>query len=126
MKILENENIPAAAGHYSMCVEHNGTLYLAGQLPRDPQSGTIPAGISAQTRQALENVRTILEAVGCNKNHVIQMRIYIAEIELWDEVNAIYAEFFGDHRPARTVVPVKTMHYGSLIEVEAVAAMYKI
>ena len=122
MEIINNDKMPPAGGHYSMCVAHNGTLYLAGQLPRDPESGSIPEGISAQTRQALDNVRTVLEAARSSLQQVIQVRIYIAEIELWEAVNAIYGEYFGEHRPARTVVPVKTMHYGSLIEIEAIAA----
>ena len=105
-----------------MCVEHSGLLFLAGQLPKNPKTGAIPEGIDAQTRQALQNVRTILEAAGSSLERVLQMRIYIADIELWDAVNAIYSEFLGAHRPARCVVPVKTMHFGSLIEIEAIAA----
>lgn len=121
MEIINNDKMPVPGGHYSMCVAHNGTLYLAGQLPRDPESGSIPEGISAQTRQALKNVQAVLEAAGSALDQVIQMRIYVADVELWGAVNAIYGEFFGEHRPARTVVPVKTMHYGSLIEIEAIA-----
>jgi len=122
MKIIESENMPTPKGHYSMCIEHNGTLYMAGQLPRDPATGSFPEGVEAQTLQALKNVLTIVEAAGSVKEDIIQMRIYIPDVELWDRVNKVYGEFFGDHKPVRAVIPSRDLHYGALIEIEAVAA----
>ena len=108
-----------------MCIEHNGLLYLAGQLPKDPATGEMPAGIRAQTRQALANVLRIVEAAGSSLDRIIQMRLYIPDVSLWDEVNAEYSAFFGEHRPVRAVIPTRELHFGALIEIEALAATEK-
>ncbi len=121
MKIIDNPAMPKPAGHYSMCIEHNGLLYLAGQLPRNPETGQFPEGIQAQTQQALQNVLTIVEAAGSQLDKIIQMRIYIPDVGLWDEVNAVYGIFFGDHKPVRAVIPSRELHHGALIEIEALA-----
>lgn len=123
MKIINSPDMPTPAGHYSMCIEHNGTLYLAGQLPKHPVTKEIPDGISAQTQQALENVLRIVEAAGSSLNKIIQMRLYIPNIEMWDEVNGVYGQFFGSHKPVRAVIPCRELHFGALIEIEAVAAL---
>ncbi len=123
MKIIENDKMPKGNGHYSMCISHNGTLYVAGQLPL--VKGTkIPAeGIEAQTLLVLQKVEEILVAAGSAKEKIIQMRIYLSDIGLWDEVNEVYADFFGNHKPVRAVIPTRELHYGCLIEVEATAAV---
>jgi 2-iminobutanoate/2-iminopropanoate deaminase len=123
MRIIQHPDIPTPAGHYSMCIEHNGLLYLAGQLPKHPKTGEIAAGIREQTQQTLENVLNIVTAAGSHLNQIIQMRIYISDIELWGEVNAVYSEFFGEHRPVRAVIPTRELHFGALIEIEAIAAV---
>ncbi len=105
-----------------MCIEHQGVLYLAGQLPKDPATGLMPEGIRAQTRQALANIKQIVECAGSSLEHIIQMRIYIPHVDLWDDVNAEYAAFFGSHKPVRAVIPSRELHHGALIEIEAVAA----
>lgn len=121
MRIIKSEKIPRANGHYSPCIEHNGTLYISGQLPVDPATKQIPDGIKAQTILVLEKIDLILNEAGSSREHVIQMRIYISDIALWDKVNEAYTQFFGDHKPVRCVVPVGELHYGCLIEVECVA-----
>ena len=123
MKILQSPGIPPAIGHYSPCIAHNGLLYLSGQLPKHPETGNMPEGIEAQTLQALENVKQIVEAAGSSLDQVIQMRLYIPDVKLWDKVNAVYATFFGGHKPVRTVVPTRELHFGALIEIEAIAAL---
>jgi 2-iminobutanoate/2-iminopropanoate deaminase len=123
MKIIHHQLIPAANGHYSPCIEHLGTLYISGQLPVDPATRSIPSGIMAQTNMVLNKIEQILIAAGSSKEQVIQMRIYIPDVALWDEVNAVYADFFGSHKPARCVVPTAPLHYGCLIEAECVAAV---
>lgn len=123
MKIITHPDIPQPAGHYSMCIEHNGLLYLAGQLPKDPATGKMPEGIEAQTQQALQNVLRIVEAAGSSLDRIIQMRLYIPDVKLWDQVNAIYSNFFGDHKPVRAVIPSRDLHHGALIEIEALAAV---
>lgn len=121
MRIIKSEKIPPAKGHYSPCIEHNGTLYISGQLPVDPATKQIPDGIQAQTNVVLEKIDLILNEAGSSREQVIQMRIYISDIALWQEVNEVYAQFFGDHKPVRCVVPVGELHYGCLIEAECVA-----
>ena len=121
MKMITTEKMPRANGHYSQCIEHNGMLYMSGQLPIDPATRAIAESIEKQTAQALSNVETILTEAGSAKENVLQMRIYISDIKLWDKVNAVYSEFFGSHRPVRCVVPSRDLHFGCLIEIEATA-----
>ncbi len=117
-------NAPAPGGHYSQAIIHNGLIYVAGQLPIDPATGEKKLGcIEEQTEQVLANIRAILEAAGSSLNRVLKMTIYISDIELWGKVNEIYARTLGEHRPARAVVPIKELHYGFKIEIEAIAAI---
>ena len=113
--------MPKANGHYSHCIEHNGILYLSGQLPFDPEARTKPDGIEKQTEQVLKNVERILAEAGSSKAKVLQVRIYIPDVKHWDKVNEIYAVFFGDHKPARCVIPTRDLHFGALIEIEVTA-----
>lgn len=125
MTIIESSDLPAANGHYSQCIVFNKVLYVSGQLPVDPISKTVPATIEAQTDLVLSKVDTILTSLGVSRNEVIQVRIYVDDIALWDRVNERYKVFFGDHKPVRCIVPVKTLHYGCLIEVEITAQAEK-
>lgn len=122
MRIIQHENIPAPKGHYSPVVEHNGTLYVSGQLPK-MEDGSIPEGLEAQLNLVLEKLDQLLGYSGSDRNHVLSVRIYIPDVAYWGEVNAIYARFFGDHRPARCVVPSRELHHGCLVELEAVACV---
>jgi reactive intermediate/imine deaminase len=125
MKIIQNENIPPANGHYSPCLEHNGTLYISGQLPRDVKSGIIPEGIVKQTHTVLDNLFEILDGAGSSQERLLSVRIYLSDIHYWDEVNKIYSERMGNHKPARCVVPTRDLHYNCQIEIEAIAASGK-
>ncbi|WP_199915445.1 RidA family protein [Aquimarina spinulae] len=89
MQIVNHPNIPASNGHYSQCVEHNGILYLSGQLPINPLTRDIPETIEEQTDVALKNVETILIEAGSSRKMVLQARIYISSIKLWAKVNDI-------------------------------------
>ena len=122
MKILNSEKMPKSNGHYSMCIEHNGTLYTAGQLPMD-DDGNIPDGIEVQAALVFEKIENIVTAANSSKDKIIQMRLYISDIDMWPKVNAVYADFFGSHKPVRSIIPTRDLHYGCLIEAEAVAAV---
>ena len=123
MQAIETRNAPTAAGHYSQAIVHNGVVYVAGQLPIDPKDRNRPAGsIEEQTERTLRNVEAILVAAGSGLDHVLQMTIYISDIELWGGVNTAYARVMGSHKPARAVVPVKDLHHGYQIEIQAIAA----
>ncbi len=127
-KIIEisTKNAPKPAGHYSQAIVHNNIVYVSGQLPIDPKTGEKRLGsIEEQTEQALTNLAEILKAADSNLNQVIKTTVYISDIELWGRVNAVYSRFFGEHRPARAVVPTKDLHFGFQIEIEAIAAVSK-
>ncbi len=122
MQIPETPSIPTPAGHYSPIVEHAGTNYISGQLPLDPATGKAPDGIEAQTLLALESVDRLLQAVGTDRRALVQVRIFVTDVDFWPLVNGVYAKFMGDHRPARIVVPCGALNHGCLVEIEAVAA----
>lgn len=124
MKIVKTRHSDKNPGHYSPGVIHKGILYVSGQLSINPETGRIPeGGIAEQTRQALENMKEVLDSAGTTKDNVIKVSIYIADVEFWPEVNKVYSEFFESHKPARIVVPVKKLNYGCLVEIEALAAV---
>lgn len=126
MRKISTENAPKPAGHYSQAIVHNDLVYVSGQLPIDPKTGEKRIGsIEEQTEQALKNLSEILKAAGANLNQVIKTTVYVSDIELWDRVNAVYSRFFGEHRPARAVVPTRNLHFGFQIEIEAIATLDK-
>jgi 2-iminobutanoate/2-iminopropanoate deaminase len=99
-------------------------VYVAGQLPIKPDSQDRHVGtIEEQTEQVLANLEAILRAAGSGRDHVLKVTVYVADIALWGRVNAVYARFFGEHRPARTVVPTRELHYGFQVEIDAIAAI---
>jgi len=121
MKFVHTPYSKQQAGHYTPGIVSHGMLYISGQLPRNPATGEIPTGIQAQSRQVFANLELVLHSAGTSKNSVVSCRIYVSDIQLWDEINLEYANFFGNHKPARAVIPVSTLHYGCLLEMEAVA-----
>jgi len=124
MKTIQPSNQPQPKGHYSPGIEHNGLIYVSGQLPMDLVTREPIAGdIETQTELALRNVEAVLKAAGSDLDHVVQMTIYISDMELWGKVNEVYARVMGDHRPARAIVPVKDLHFGTKIEIQAIAAV---
>lgn len=124
MEEISTKNAPAPAGHYSQGLVHNHIVYVSGQLPIDPQTGEKRIGsIEEQTEQALRNVFAILEAAGSDPSQVLKTTVYVSDVELWGRVNAVYSRLFGEHRPARAVVPTRELHFGFQIEIEAVAAL---
>ncbi|NHK32958.1 MAG: RidA family protein [Asgard group archaeon] len=123
MKFIQlDENDSKRIAHYSPAVEHNNILYVSGQLPI-PKGMKSPSSeeIEKQTEIVLEKLKEILITAGSDIDKVLKTTIYVTDIEHWDKVNAVYAKFFGDHRPARTIVPTKTLHYNCLIELDAIA-----
>ena len=126
MKVIFTEKAPRPAGHYSQAIIHNDTVYVCGQLPIEPETGEKKTGpIEEQAEQALQNIAGILQAAGSDVNHVLKVTVFIADISLWERFNAVYARFFGEHRPARTVVPAPDLHYGFQVEIDAIAALKK-
>jgi 2-iminobutanoate/2-iminopropanoate deaminase len=121
---IQTADAPAPAGHYSQAIVHGGIVYVSGQLPVFADRRAAPAGsIEEQTERTLHNVAAILEAAGSGLDHVLQMTIYISDMELWSSVDAVYARIMGDHRPARAVVPTGEFRNGYQIEIQAIAAV---
>ena len=116
IKRIETTDAPKPAGHYSQGVVHNGLVFVSGQLSIDPETGERKLGsIEEQTEQALRNVHDL--------EKVLKMTLYVADINLWEAVNKVYIRVLGENRPARAVIPSGPLHYGFLIEIEAVAAI---
>ena len=113
-------------GHYTPGIISNGMLYISGQLSIDPDTRKVPeGGIGAHARLALANVERVLKAAGLSRTDLVQCRVYVSDIDQWDSVNEVYTEFFGEHKPARIVVPVGKLHFGCLVEIEAIAEVNK-
>lgn len=124
MNKIQPPNQPLPKGHYSPGIVHEGLVYVSGQLPMDLVTREPFAGdIETQTELALRNVEAVLKEAGSDLQHVLQMTIYISDIELWGKVNEVYARVLGDHRPARAIVPVKDLHFDTKIEIQAIAAV---
>lgn len=122
MKLLAKA--AAKKGHYSAGVIMNHILYVSGQLPIDSATGKIVEGdVKVQMKQALANVDHVLMQAGTSREHVGLCRVYLSDMKLWDDINDVYADFFGSHKPARVVVPTRALHYGALVEIEAAAEM---
>ncbi|MBS1808299.1 MAG: RidA family protein [Acidobacteria bacterium] len=125
MESIQTSDAPTPAGHYSQAIVHNGLIYVAGQLPIDPVTGEKLTGtIEEQTERTLRNLEAILKAANSDLSRVLKMTVYVSDISQWGAVNVVYARILGDHKPARAIVPVKELHYGFLIEIDAIAAVF--
>ena len=111
-------------GHYTAGVISRGMLYVSGQLSIDPDTREVCQGdIKDHTRLALDNIDRVLKEAGVSRNDVVMCRVYTPDVNYWGPINEVYAEFFGEHKPARVIVSTTTLHFGCLVEIEAVAEM---
>ncbi|MCR5508441.1 MAG: RidA family protein [Lachnospiraceae bacterium] len=120
-KIISTDKAPAAIGPYSQAVAVGALIYTSGMIPVDPDTGHMVSGIREQTRQALTNVKSLLEAAGSSMNKVIKTTVFIKDMNHFAAVNEVYATFFDSDPPARSCVEVSRLPKDVLIEVEAVA-----
>ena len=122
--MISTTKAPAAIGPYSQAIQMENFVYASGQIPIDPATGVlVEGGIKEQTRQSLLNVQAILKEVGLTMGNVVKTTVFIADMNDFADMNAVYAEFFSEPYPARSAVAVKTLPKGALIEIEVVAAM---
>ncbi len=119
-KTVMAEKGPAPAGPYSHAVVANGFVFISGQGPVDPETGTMPDAFADQVRQTLKNVQTILEAAGSSLDEVVKVNAYVTDLTRFAEFNDVYKEFFQDDPPARTTVATALL--GILVEVDCIAA----
>ena len=123
-EVISTPKAPAAIGPYSQAIKVGDLVYTSGQIPIDPATGSfVEGGIKEQTRQSLLNVKAILEAAGLTMGNVVKTTVFMADMNDFADMNAIYAEFFAKPYPARSAVAVKTLPKGALVEIEVVAAV---
>ncbi len=122
MKIVVTDNALRTSGHYSQAVVHNDVVYLSGQLAFHPETGAKDAAcVADETARVLSNVALILDEAGSSIEKVLKVTVYLSDIQFWDDVDSIYGEFFGQHRPARVMVPCNNLHFGFHVEIDVIA-----
>lgn len=121
-EIIHSSKTPAPGGHYVQAIKHDGVLYISGQLSFPPQGPDfVPQGFDEQACQAFENIGAILQEAGLDFSHLLQLRAYIVGIENWPAFDQVCARYMQENKSARAVVPVPHLHYGCLVELEAIA-----
>ncbi|QPF86102.1 RidA family protein [Bradyrhizobium genosp. L] len=122
IKAIATEAAPPPFGHYVQATEAGGVVYVSGQLAaRADGTSLADEPFEVQAGQALANVIAIVEGAGLGRDRIAKVTAYLVGVEYWPAFNAIYADVFGSHRPARAVVPAPALHHGYLIELEAIA-----
>lgn len=119
---VQSDKAPKAIGPYAQAIKANGFVYTAGQIALDPQTGNlIEGGVTAQTRQVLENLKAVLEAAGSSFEQVVKATVFLRHMSEFPAMNEVYGEYLGDVKPARATVGVAELPRGALIEIELVA-----
>ena len=123
-EVINTTKAPAAIGPYSQAIKVGNLVYTSGQIPIDPTTGAfVEGGIKEQARQSLANIKAILAEAGLNMSNVVKTTVFLADMNDFADMNAVYAEFFTEPYPARSAVAVKTLPKGALVEIEVVAAI---
>ncbi len=124
MNLLHTDSAPKAIGPYSQAVRSGNLLYTSGQIPLDPRTGELVKGdFEAMTRRVFENLEAVLESGGATFRNVIKTTVFLKSMSDFGVLNGIYAEYFGDHKPARSTVAVAELPKGALLEIELVAVI---
>lgn len=122
MEVIATDKAPAALGPYSQAIRANGMIYCSGQIPINPATGAIEAKtIEEQTAQSISNLRNVLEKAGSSLANVVKTTVFIKDMNDFAALNKVYAEFFGDTRPARSCVEVARLPKDVLVEIECIA-----
>ena len=123
-KTISTAKAPAAIGPYSQAIQVGNLVYTSGQIPIDPATGNlVEGGIKEQARQALKNIQAILQEAGLSMANVIKTTVFMADMNDFADMNAVYGEFFSEPNPARSAVAVKTLPKGALTEIEVIAEL---
>ncbi len=120
-KIIFTDKAPKAIGPYSQAVEINGTLYISGQVPINPETGQMPEGIKEQTEQVMKNIGAILEAAGYTFNDVVKSTCLLSDMDNFQAMNEVYGGYYKENPPARAAYGVVKLPLGALIEIETIA-----
>lgn len=121
MKIISTPQAPAAVGPYSQAVQAGDHLFLSGQIPLVPETGLLVSEeIKAQTEQVMKNMRAVCEAAGGSLNKIVKCTVFMTDLAQFQAMNEVYAEHFGEHKPARSTVQVAALPRGAMVEIEAI------
>jgi 2-iminobutanoate/2-iminopropanoate deaminase len=122
LEVIHTDTAPKAIGPYSQAIRAGSFIHTAGQVALDPATGQlVESGIEAQTRQVLRNLSHVLEAAGSSLRHVVKTTVFLKDMGEFAQMNTIYGEMFGEHRPARSTVQVAALPRGAAVEIECVA-----
>ena len=122
MDFLATDGAPAAIGPYSQGVRAGNLIYTSGQIPLDPRTAEmVSKDFDAMVRRVFDNLRAVLQQGGASFHHVVKATVYLTSMSDFQELNAIYAEYFGDHKPARSTVAVKELPKGARVEIDLIA-----
>ncbi len=121
MEFVQTNNAPQAIGPYSQAVKVNGMVYTSGQIALTPEGEMLGNDVVIQTKQVVKNLAAVLEAAGSSMGQVVKTTIFLDSMDDFATVNEIYAEAFGDHKPVRSTVAVKTLPKNALVEIDAIA-----
>ena len=121
--IISTTKAPAAIGPYSQAVVGNGTLYVSGQLPIDPDTGVMPEDLKAQVAQSMKNILALVKAAGGTEKNIVKCGLFIRDMNSFGAINEAYQSFFGEDAPARFVVEVSALPKGAKVEIDAIAAL---
>ena len=124
MKSISTDKAPAAVGPYSQAIVSGAFVFASGQIPVNPETGDVPDDIVDQARQALTNLKNVLEAAGSGMDKAVRVTVYITDISAFADVNKVYAEFFEEPYPSRSCVEVSKLPKGVKIEIDAIAVTY--
>lgn len=121
-KVIFTDKAPAAIGPYSQAIEANGMVFMSGQIPVNPATGEfVEGGIAEQTTQVFENIKNVLAEAGLTTANVVKTTVFLADMSLFAEMNAVYSKYFDGAFPARSAVAVKALPKGALVEIECIA-----
>ncbi|MDD3858775.1 MAG: RidA family protein [Bacteroidales bacterium] len=120
-KIINTDKAPKAIGPYSQATEVNGIIFISGQIPVNPETGTIPEGIVAQTEQVMHNIEAILNEAGLSFDNVVKSTCLLSDMTNFKAMNEVYGKYYNVNPPARAAFAVKDLPLGALIEIESIA-----
>jgi 2-iminobutanoate/2-iminopropanoate deaminase len=124
MDFVATNDAPKAIGPYSQAVKANGVLYASGQIALDPASGNLVTGdFTAQARRVFENLKAVLREGKTDFKHVVRVTVYLTDLGNFQTLNSIYAEYLGDHKPARSIVGVAQLPRGAQVEIDLIAVV---
>lgn len=121
-KVISSEKAPGAIGPYSQAIEAGGMVFVSGQLPVDAATGEFaPGGVAEQTKQSFENIKHILAEAGLSTANIVKTTVFLSDMSLFAEMNAVYASYFDGAFPARSAVAVKALPKNAMVEIECIA-----